>query len=191
MTRQWGVVLAGGAAAFLLGVALSVWPRETVAVVAVLVGIHLLISGGIQLVLALASRRPRPARLVAAFAGVAAVVVGLLLLFRPMQTLTFIGWAAGLCVSIMGAADLLDAVFSRSSRRRGWQAGRGVLELALGIFLVANPDLSLGLLVVIACLYLISYGFITMISAVLLRSEHRGEPDAPAADGSGSARTSS
>jgi len=177
MARHWGVVLAVGAATFLLGVALSVWPRETVAVVSFLLAIHLVMAGGSQLVLALvSSSRPGPARLVAALAGAVAVVVGVLLLLHPLQTLTFVGWAAGLCVTTVGAADLVDALWSPASRHRGWLVVRGIVEVAVGLFLLVNPDLSLGLLVVIACVWLIAYGFITVIAALLVRSERSTQP---------------
>jgi uncharacterized membrane protein HdeD (DUF308 family) len=182
LARHWGVLLTMGIITFALGAALAVWPGETVAVVALLLAFQLLVTGSAQLFLALVSRRG-PARWATGAAGLAAVVIGVLLLVDPLQTLTFIGWAAGLCVVAIGAGDLLAALVSREPRHRGWQAVRGLLGVAIGLFLVANPDRSLGLLVVVTCVWLISYGFVTIVAAVLLRSEHRHESQAPAADG--------
>jgi uncharacterized membrane protein HdeD (DUF308 family) len=172
--RHWGPLLAVGVATFLLGVALSLWPGETVVVVAFLLAIHLVLSGGTELVLALVTTsRQGAARVTAALAGAVALVVGVLLLLRPLQTFTFIGWAVGLCVVAVGAADLLEALLSRGSPHRRWQALRGILALLVGLFLLTNPDLSLGLLVVVACVWLISYGFLTIVSSLVLRSELR------------------
>jgi uncharacterized membrane protein HdeD (DUF308 family) len=183
LSRHWGVLLTVGLVTFGLGAALTVWPGETVAVVAVLLGLQLLFSGCVQLVLALVSRRGL-ARWATALAGAAAGVVGALLLARPLQTLTFIGWAAGLCVVATGAVDLLAAFSSRAARHRGWQAVRGVVGVALGVWLVADPHRSLGLLVVIACVWLISYGFLTVVAALMLRSERRVGSDPGASSSS-------
>ena len=176
LPRHWGVLLTVGLVTFGLGAALTVWPGETVAVVAVLVGLQLLLSGCVQLVLALVARHGL-ARWATAFAGAAAAVVGGLLLARPLQTLTFVGWALGLCVVGIGAGDLLAAFSSHAARHRGWHAARGVVAIAVGLWLVADPHRSLGLLVVLACVWLISYGFFTVVAALVLRSERRTGPD--------------
>ena len=184
LARHWGVLLAVGIVTLGLGTALAVWPGETVKVVALLLGIQLVLSGCAQLFLALAApARPGPARWAGAVAGLAAVVIGALLLVSPLQTLTFVGWAAGLVVIAVGATDLLGALLSSTSLHRGWHAVRGTLGVAVGLFLVANPDRSLGLLVVLACVWLISYGFITIVAALLLRSERRHAHDTPATGG--------
>ena len=184
LARHWAVLLTVGVITLALGVTLSFWPRETVAVAAVLLAFQLVLAGCAQLFVAIASPDLRgAARAATALAGAAGVVVGVLLLFSPLQTLTFIGWAAGLCVVAVGLADLLGAMSSSARRHRGWRAVRGVLGLAIGIFLVANPDRSLGLLVVIACVWLISYGAITIVAALLLRSEHRRAQESPKSAG--------
>ena len=56
-----------------------------------------------------------------------------------------------------------------------WQAIRGVLGVVIGVFLVANPDWSLGAIVVLTCVWLISYGFLTIVAAFALRSEQRSQ----------------
>jgi uncharacterized membrane protein HdeD (DUF308 family) len=184
LARHWGVLLAVGIVTFTLGAVLSVWPRETVVVLAVLLALQLVISGCAQLFLAIgAPSRQGAARWATALAGAVAVVVGVLLFFSPLQSLTFIGWAVGLCVLTVGAADLIGALLPGAARHRVWHVIRGILGVAAGLFLVANPDKSLGLLVVIACVWLISYGFFTIVAALLLRSEARRKHDAQAAEG--------
>jgi uncharacterized membrane protein HdeD (DUF308 family) len=183
LARHWGVLLAVGILTFVSGVVLSLWPGETVVVLALLLALQLVITGCAQLFLAIgAPTREGAARWATALAGAVAVVIGVLLFFSPLQTLTFIGWAVGLCILTVGAADLLSALLSGTHRHRAWHVIRGILGLAAGLFLVANPDKSLGLLVIIACVWLISYGFFTIVAALLLRAEQRRKNDAPTAD---------
>jgi uncharacterized membrane protein HdeD (DUF308 family) len=183
LARHWGVLLAVGIVTFVLGAVLSLWPGETVVVLALLLALQLVITGCAQLFLAIgAPTRQGAARWATALAGALAIVTGVLLFFSPLQTLTFIGWAVGLCILTVGAADLLSALLSGAHRHRAWHVIRGILGVAAGLFLVANPDKSLGLLVIIACVWLISYGFFTIVAALLLRAEQRRKNDAPADD---------
>ena len=46
------------------------------------------------------------------------------------------------------------------------------LALGAGIFLVANPKVSLGFLVIVTCVWLLGYGFIVIVGALRLRTEH-------------------
>jgi hypothetical protein len=41
-----------------------------------------------------------------------------------------------------------------------------------------SPEVSLGVLVIVVCLWLFSYGFIAVVAALVLRSEERRTTDA-------------
>ena len=172
MALQWGVVLAGGVAAFLLGLALAAWPDETVKVLAFLLAFQLIVTGVAQIFVGLASGKGAR-RWAIVFGGLVSLGVGVLFLFDPLQTLTFIGWIVGICVIAVGVADLFGAFLTPSPRHRTWQVVRGLLGVVIGLFFVINPDKSLGALVVIAIVWLVGYGFITIIAAFALRSEQR------------------
>jgi uncharacterized membrane protein HdeD (DUF308 family) len=134
---------------------LAVWPRETARVLAVLLAVQLLVSGIAQVGVALTSSGEKVARWLLGVSGAVALLLGALLLFSPRQTLTFVALVVGICVMVTGAADLLDALLSGRARRRAWHVVRGVLAFAFGVLLVANPDVSLRLLALIACVWLI------------------------------------
>src|SRR5689334_15988303 len=69
-------IVAGGIAVF--------WPRQTVLVITVLFGLHLIVTGGLRVLEAVFSRSvPIPARLVIGFSGLLFVAVGGLFLSRP------------------------------------------------------------------------------------------------------------
>lgn len=173
LARHWALVLGAGVVTFLLGITLAVWPRETARVLAVLLAVQLLVSGIAQVGVALTSSGEKVARWLLGVSGAVALLLGALLLFSPRQTLTFVALVVGICVMVTGAADLLDALLSGRARRRAWHVVRGVLAFAFGVLLVANPDVSLRLLALIACVWLICYGFITVVAALVLRAEHR------------------
>nr|WP_297417523.1 HdeD family acid-resistance protein [uncultured Nocardioides sp.] len=177
LARSWALVLGVGVVTFLLGVTLAVWPRETAKVLAILLGLQLVVSGIAQIGMALSSSGEKAGRWLLAISGAVALVVGALLLFSPRQTLTFVALTVGICVMVTGAADMLDALLSGRARRRWWHVLRGALTFVFGVLLVANPDVSLALLALIACVWLICYGFLTVVAALLLRTEHEHAHD--------------
>ena len=172
MAPQWGVVLTAGIVALLLGAALAAWPGETVRVLAFLLAVQLIVAGAAQVFLAFGTLQGA-VRWAVVLAGLISLVIGALLLFDPLQTLTFVGWAVGLCVVAVGLGDLFGAFSHHARRHRVWQAIRGVLGVVIGVFLVVNPNWSLGAIVVLTCVWLISYGFLTIVAAFALRAEQR------------------
>ena len=177
LARSWALVLGVGVVTFLLGVTLAVWPRETAKVLAILLGLQLVVSGIAQIGMALSSSGEKAGRWLLAISGAVALVVGALLLFSPRQTLTFVALTVGICVMVTSAADMLEALLSGRARRRWWHVLRGALTFVFGVLLVANPDVSLALLALIACVWLICYGFLTVVAALLLRTEHERAHD--------------
>ena len=131
----------------------------------------LIITGAAQLFIGFAAAGPR--RWAIVLGGVVSLVIGVLFLFNPLQTLTFIGWLIGICVVAVGVADLAGAFMTEAPRHRAWQVVRGLLGVVIGLFLVANPNWSLGAVVVIAVVWLIGYGSITIFAALALRSEQK------------------
>ena len=164
MTRladHWGLVLTYGLITIGFGLVLALWPDETLKVLAVLIGIQFIHTGAFRLVLAVASRSlDGGARAVTGLFGALAIVLGLLCLRSPLQTVLVIGMILGVWWLAAGLVDIVGALRSSDSHRRGW-------------------DLGLGVLVIVVCVWLFSYGAIAVVAALVLRSEERRTTDAP------------
>ena len=171
LREHWGLLLAYGILTFLIGLALAVWPRETVTVVAVLWAIQLVITGSVRLFLALAPSGLHGAvRVLTGLAGLVAIVVAVLFFVDPLQTVGFIVIVAGSLLILLGFAELAEALVDDRSERRVWDVVGGVLSVFAGGFLVVSPERSLHLLVIITCAWLLCYGFMTVVAAFVLRS---------------------
>lgn len=187
LADHWGLVLAYGLITLGLGVVLAVWPDETLEVVAVLVGIQLLVSGLIRIVGAIASRSDTSVKVLRALTGAIAVVVGLLCLRDPLQTILAITLIFGVWWVVSGLIDIVGAVLSPEPRDRGWSIFAGIVSVLAGGYLLVDPELSLGVLVLITCLWLIAVGLIAIVAAFRLRTHRTPEaaaspapPPAPA-----------
>lgn len=183
MTRlvdHWGLVLTYGLVTIGFGLVLALWPDETLKVLAVLIGIQFVLTGAFRLVLAVASRSlDGGARAVTGLFGALAIVLGLLCLRSPLQTVLVISMILGVWWLAAGLVDIVGALRSSESHRRGWDLGLGALSALAGTFLLVNPEVSLGVLVIVTCVWLFSYGFIAVVAALVLRSEQRHTTDAP------------
>jgi uncharacterized membrane protein HdeD (DUF308 family) len=111
--------------------------------------------------------------------GAFALVLGLLCLRSPLQTVLVIGMILGVWWLAAGVTDIVGALRSRESHRRGWDLALGVLSVLAGGFLLVNPEVSLGVLVIVVAVWMFSYGFIAVAAAVMLRREEKRTSAAP------------
>jgi len=134
------------------------------------VAIQFLVSGLLRVVIALTSRTLEGGmRALVGFTGALAFIVGLLCLRDPLQTLLVIGLLVGVWLVLAGFVDLLGAFLSPTPGRRVWDVATGLLTLLAGVFLVVNPDVSLGLLVVVACIWLFGIGLFAVVAGLQMR----------------------
>jgi len=173
LAEHWGLVMAYGVLTFAIGAVLAAWPGETLKVLAILLAIQLILMGSVQMFLALGSASyERNRRWVVGLTGVLAVVIGVLCLTDPVQTLKVIGILIGIFWIVVGLGDLVGAFLPSTPGSRIWDIVKGVVSIGAGIFLVANPKVSLGFLVIVTCVWLLGYGFVIIVGALRLRTEH-------------------
>lgn len=172
LADHWGLVLAYGLVTLGVGVVLAAWPDETLKVLAVLVGIQFLVSGVVRIVAAIggAGAMDGGVRALVALSGALALIVGLLCLRDPLQTVVAIGILLGAWWLVSGVVDVIAAIVSPVPGRRGWDIATGILSVLAGGFLLAYPDLSLGVFVLVACVWLFATGLAAVATAFVLRS---------------------
>jgi uncharacterized membrane protein HdeD (DUF308 family) len=171
LAEHWGLVMAYGVISLGLGLTLAVWPDETLKVVAVLIGIQFLVSGLIRIIGAIAATRLDTAvRVLLGVTGAVAFIVGLLCLRDPLQTLLAITLILGVWWVASGLIDIVGAFISPVPGRRGWDIFAGVVSVLAGGFLLVDPELSLGVLVLVTCIWLIVTGVVAIVTALRLRS---------------------
>jgi uncharacterized membrane protein HdeD (DUF308 family) len=180
LVDHWGLVLTYGLVTFGLGLVLVLWPEQTLQVLAILIGIQFILTGILRLVVAVASKQADGGtRAVAGLFGALALVLGLLCLRDPLQTVLVISMILGVWWLAAGLIDIVGALRSRASHRRGWDVTLGVLSVAAGGFLLVAPEVSVTALVIVAAVWLFSYGFIAIVAALVLRSEEKHTTEAP------------
>jgi uncharacterized membrane protein HdeD (DUF308 family) len=163
-------VVGYGVVTIVIGLVLAVWPGETLVVLAVILSIQLMVNGIFQLINAFAAHTvDGGVRALLGLVGALSIIVALLCLRAPMQTVVVIGLLLGAWLVISGLIDVFTAVLSDSGER-GWRMIMGIVSVAAGAFLLVNPELSLGALVIVMAVWLFGYGAIAIIAGLRLRS---------------------
>jgi uncharacterized membrane protein HdeD (DUF308 family) len=171
LADHWGLVLAYGIVTLGLGVVLVVWPDATVTVFTVLLAIQLIVAGIFRIVSALsADRADGGVRALIGLSGGLSLIVGLLILRDPLQSVLVLGMILGVFWVIAGVIDILGAMVAPGPSGRGWEFFTGIVSMLAGGFLLVYTDLSLKLLVVFVAIWLIVAGALAVVAAFRLRA---------------------
>jgi uncharacterized membrane protein HdeD (DUF308 family) len=155
----WIIMLAGAAVTFVLGLIVVIWPHATLAVIAVLVGIQLLVFGIIGLIAGFtATGDSGAARTVDVVLGLLGILVGLYFIRHLTVTVTLLAILLGLFWVMRGIVDLIVAALAGPVPGRWVKAIIGVISLAAGLIVLFKPNESLKFLLVVLGIYLMLYG---------------------------------
>jgi uncharacterized membrane protein HdeD (DUF308 family) len=178
-----GLMIASGVVTVVLGVAILAWPDVTLKVAVVLLAIHLFVAGVTHLVQAVVTDEITfGSRTFLALTGALSLLVGLLVLRSPLQTVGVVALIFGALLVVMGVLRIIDGFRAKPTRR--WDVAAGTLSLLVGSFVMSQPELSLRALVSVVGLWQIAVGLLTIVSALALRTE---ATEAMSRDGDGAA----
>ena len=167
LAEHWGLVLAYGLITLALGIVLIVWPDASLAVFAVIVAIQLIVAGIVRIAQALSGDGFRA---LVGLSGGIALIVGLLILRDPLQSVLVLTMILGAFWVISGVIDILGAFVGVDRSGRGWEVLAGVLSIGIGAVMLVYTDFSVKVLVVVTALWLIVAGAIATYAAFRLRS---------------------
>jgi len=165
---DWRAAFVVGLATAILGIIVAAVPETSLAVIAVLLGVLVIISGIYNVVEAF--RGEEHGRVWRGIAGVVFIVAGLVLIRHLHLSLALIGLVIGLTWVVQGLAALI-AGFSGSATRMGtgWSIFFGVISLIAGIVVISAPIASITTLAVLMGIWFIVMGVMEMFGAFAFR----------------------
>jgi uncharacterized membrane protein HdeD (DUF308 family) len=150
-TWGWWLLLLVGVLSVVAGVVVLFQPGNSLAALAVIIGIFLLVDGIIEIISAF-FRGTRNRGMVALF-GVITAIVGVLLIRHPVAGVAFVALLIGLWLITIGVIRLVTAF--DEPEHRAWHAIAGVVEIIAGVVIVSTPEIGYVTLAV-----LVGIGFI-------------------------------
>jgi len=167
VSHLWWIPLVAGVVSIGLGLAIMAndW---TVKALVVVTGIFILFRG-IAVMFNPTHASDSHGEQVAA--GIAGIVLGVILIAWPQPTLLVLAFALGTWLAVSGTFHAVTSVTRRKTREH-WFLGLtfGVVELLLGIWAMRRPEVTLSLLITLLGLWTVITGVIYCIEAFVLRS---------------------
>ncbi len=174
----WPAFMAAGLGALIVGVVLLAWPKATLTIVAVLIGIGLIVAGLLRLIDGFTAHDASGGKRVAyVLIGLLAVVVGLYCVRHYKLVIGGFAIIVGLFWVIHGIADIAMGLFAGPFPGRGLTVLTGALSLFAGLIVLFWPSITVIVLVRVIGIWLIVYGVLMAITAFSLRRSAASAPD--------------
>jgi len=169
--RSFGVLLTLAVLTAALGIALLVWPSESIVVVSVLVGIYLVVSGIFQLIGALVETQAGGGvRVLIAISGTLSLLLGLFAFRSAAHSVLLLALIIGFAWLFRGIAMTITAIADPNTPSRGLQIFFGVVLAIAGIVVIDSPVNSLHVLAVLVGIWLLVLALVELVLAFQVRS---------------------
>ncbi len=160
----WWTWAVAGLVTIGVGVVVMFKPGQSLKALAVIAGIYFLFDAVVALIGALRDEEGRP---MAVLHGVLGLVVGLLLVRHPLQSVEAIALLIGIWLLAVGSVGFVAGFQLR--QHRVWHMAVALIQLLAGIVIVANPTIGYSALALIAGIALILQGLGMLVLAWSLR----------------------
>jgi Short repeat of unknown function (DUF308) len=169
-TRQepsWWIGLVAGVVSFLLGLVLVFWPRKSIAVLAWLGGIALVVWG-VRMAAAALRSSDQFDRSGGLFVALVTIGFGVAVVVIPDVSLRLVRILLGIAVIVWGLQDAGRPFLPGRSRWWGFVV-RGLGSLVIGLALIFWPEASVSLIGILLGILLMLWGMIEAVFAFALR----------------------
>jgi uncharacterized membrane protein HdeD (DUF308 family) len=166
ISQGWWLLVIIGISSLVAGAILVAKPSNSLATLAVVFGIFLLLDGIIELIESFGHSVEN--RGLAAVIGILGIVIGIILIRHPTHAVTAIGLLIGIWLVATGAVSLARAI-ATGSWGLLWLL-IAVLKIAVGIAIVADPHIGYATLAVLSGIWLIVNGICAIVLGLGLRS---------------------
>ena len=165
--KKWWIIGLLGLLSIVVGVLALAYPDITLLALGLIVGVNLVIIGIVWIWIATVEGHSEGGRVLRFFVGFLAALAGLVCLVRPGAGVLALLLALSFWFIITGMADLARAI--ESHEHRVIAGVLGVIGIAVGIVIVANPDIGLTTLALLAGIGFIVRGTVEVIASLYIR----------------------
>lgn len=177
---RWWVPVVVGLLAVVVGIVVLVWPGPTLLLIGICFGLYLIFAGLGGLVSAFADASLSTfLRVVEVILGLITLLAGMILVVRPGASVVTVALVLGFWFLIAGCLQLARGIAVRESR--AFNLGFGLLGIAAGVIVLAQPRIGVVTLVWIVGIAFIVRGVIAVALGLALRRLERA--DGPAGTG--------
>lgn len=164
-SRAW--IITYGVLTVVAGIGVLVWPGVTLLTLAILFAVQLFVLGVFRIVGAFAVPDTSAGmRVLAVIVGIVSVIVGVLCLRTPLQTIVVLTLVLGLFWLVNGITELVMGLAGRGESGRGWTILSGVIGVLGGIVVLSAPVRSAVTLAVVLGIVLLAHGIVVTVGGI-------------------------
>lgn len=167
--RNWWSYLVTGLLLIAFGIILLAWPASTIKVLAYLAGILFLLVGLVDTILAFVLLARREKMAVILIRGLVGLLIGILLLAKTGFTLTLVVVFIAIWSIIAGFIEIVAGQEMPPKTGKGWVIAGGVINMILGILLLALPLQTVYAIIILLSIFLLVHGLVRLVMAFLAR----------------------
>ena len=154
LTGGWWLALLTGVISVIAGIIVIAKPSNSLATLAVIFGIFILVDGILEIVSALSAQTQNRGLL--AVLGVISVIAGVLLIRHPLGGVRAVALLIGIWLIAAGLVRFVAAF--ETAENRLWRIGVSLVLGVFGIVIVASPHIGYATLALITGIGFICYG---------------------------------
>ncbi|MBU0670530.1 DUF308 domain-containing protein, partial [Patescibacteria group bacterium] len=117
--KKWWIFLIYGLVDVAIGIIVLSWPGLSLAVLIYLIAIWAVASGTVQLFAAVASGWSDAPKWVLVLGGILSIVLGLLIMFYPIETTVVLIWFLAIYAIIFGITMIIVGIQARKAIKKG------------------------------------------------------------------------
>jgi uncharacterized membrane protein HdeD (DUF308 family) len=166
---RWWVVAVLGLISIAAGVLAVAYPDITLRILGIVIGVYLLVAGAVWVTVAVEEEASPGLHVLRLLVGFLALLAGLVCIVRPGASVLAVLLAVAFWFLMVGVADLARAIAEPSGR---WISGVfGVAAIAVGVILIADPDIGVNTIALIVGIGFMVRGALEIAAGVLLRTQ--------------------
>lgn len=166
LARAWWLILITGILCIAAGIIVLAAPDISLATLAVVAGVFLLIDGIVDVLGSLSKQAEH--RGVLALLGILTVVVGVVLVRHPGTAIVAIALLIGIWLIARGIVHFIEAFLTVDGR--AWMLLVAAVELVAGIVIVSAPGIGVATLAILVGIAFILRGILSCVLAFALRN---------------------
>lgn len=171
-----GLRIAFGVVTAVAGVLILAWPGGTLVAVAVLLGLQLIVGGVFRAITAFTFPQDGvAARILFLLLGILMVILGILCLRAPFQTIAVLVVLFGMSCIVGGALEL----FHGFTGGGGWAVAGGIVGILVGIVVLSYPVSSVSTMIWLFGIALVVLGLTAVIGAFTPSRRPAASPATP------------
>lgn len=168
----WWAFLVAGLVSIAAGILAIVFPDITLLALGIFIGVGLLFAGALDIAAAVGGAPD--SRALSAIVGVVTIIAGVVCLRRPGESLIALVVVLGIYLIVTGIVRFIRAFAELEDR--ALQLGLALVDIILGVLILALPGVSLVTLAILFALSLLARGAFMVLVGFRMRSAGKAAP---------------